>query len=143
MSRLVSPVNAAASSVNNAGSANNGVANNAGDPPIAADAAPANPSPDDGFSDLYICPITQEPPVHGVTFLRQSGQVFERTALCRLIATPGTGLSFRNVYHPTTQETVRRDLALAQVNEISPAIQDIITEERRCRGLTLEETPND
>ena len=86
------------------------------------------------FSSMYECPITQEPPAVGATFMNHE-QVFEYSALYRLIATTGDLRAYRYVLHPTSRESVLRVNALNEVHHIGHELQAIITEERVRRGL--------
>ncbi len=88
------------------------------------------------FSSMYECPITQEPPAVGATFMIHE-QVFEYSALYRLIATTGDLRAYRYVLHPTSQESVLRVNALNEVHHIAHELQAIITEERLRHGLGI------
>ena len=63
----------------------------------------------DDIASQHICPLSQEPPFHGVHFDvpdsvgHISDQVFERSQLYRWIATPGNLNSRQNVCHPLNQ----------------------------------------
>ncbi len=101
---------------------------------------------DGSFPSYLCCPITQQPPSRGVTFnvLEQNSllthpQVFEYSAMYRHIATQGTMGARRFVLHPITRASVRRDLALALVKNVSNETQRIINNERLRIGLTLED----
>ena len=85
-----------------------------------------NPPSSNDFSDMHVCPITQEPPVDAVTFdiedrnHNTSQQVFERSALFRHIATQGSMFhGNRMVRHPNTGGEVRRDHALNLMHPVS------------------------
>ncbi len=90
---------------------------------------------DNIFPSQYECPITHEPPAVGATFMNHP-QMFEYSAIFRHIATLGRLSAVRNVFHPTTCDSVPRTEALNQVNYCTPEVQSIITAERRLRGLS-------
>lgn len=91
---------------------------------------------DSDFPSMYTCPIVQEPPAQGATFLQHSSQVFEYSALYRHIATRGALRSMRTVRHPITNERIGRSVALEEVRNVSSQVQTILTRERVRRGLS-------
>lgn len=91
------------------------------------------------FPSLYECPITQEPPTLGVTFLDHP-QVFEYSAIYRHISTPGRLTALRNVLHPISRQIIPRSEAINHVHYISPQVQSIINQERQSRGLSVNDT---
>ena len=97
--------------------------------PSTADTAPPRPGVDvEDFPSMHICPIVGEPPVDAVTFL-DSPQAFEYSAIFRFIAIRGTLLAVRNITHPISQQTIRRDQALAQIRRFLVEIQDSMTQQ--------------
>ncbi len=91
------------------------------------------------FSSLHECPITQEPPTVGVTFLGHP-QVFEYSALYRHIATAGRLTALHSVFHPITHQGIPRDEALNHVNYVTPEVQVMINQQRQIRGLSVTDS---
>ena len=68
----------------------------------------------DNIPSQHLCPIIQEPPFDAVHFdvptangaTIRNQQVYERSALYRFIATPGTLRAFRNIIHPFTRARI-------------------------------------
>ena len=96
----------------------------------------------DDFPSIYTCPISGDPPTHGVTFNipggQASNQVFEYRELFRYIATHGYIEAFRGVSHPLTRAYIRRDQALSCVRPIPPDTQTLINNERRRQNLPTD-----
>ncbi len=90
------------------------------------------------FPSLYECPITQEPPTLGVTFLDHP-QVFGYSAIYRHTSTPGRLTAIRNVAHPISRQTILRSEAINHVHYISPQVQAIINQERQSCGLSVND----
>lgn len=129
----------------------------AANPPSGNDASAANPSsgndapaanPPSGeneFPSILTCPICMVPPANGVRFdiedsnHQMSPQVFEESSLFRYISTTGLIFMYRNVKHPLTSATVRRDRALMRVIKVSRETQERINRQRRHMGLSLED----
>lgn len=98
------------------------------------------------FPSYFICPITQQPPVRGVTFdipeyvvQSRCPQVFEYSAIYRYIAIQGVYHARRYVSHPITRKSVRRDEALLFVHDVDTESQEIINQEHLRIGLSLED----
>ena len=109
---------------------------NGGGITIAAAAAADN---DDDFPSRLVCPISQEPPARGVTYMT-SNQAFEYSSMYRHIAVRGNGAAWMNAFHPITREQTRRDLALSEVRDVSASDQTLMTERRRILGLPAEDS---
>ena len=93
---------------------------------IQANNVPMNISANDNFPSRLICPITLNPPANARSFTSNSDQLFEYSALYRMIAIRGTLSAARFVFHPLTRERIRRDRALNCVNVVSPAMTSIL-----------------
>ncbi len=91
------------------------------------------------FPSIYECPITQEPPAVGATFMDHD-HVFEYSALYRHIAARGANQAFRNVLHPLSRQSIPRVHALNAVHLVSQEIQTMINEERQRRGLSCTDS---
>ncbi len=87
------------------------------------------------FPSQYECPINHEPPAFGAKFMNHP-QVFEYSTIFRHLATLGHLSAVRNVFHPTTCDSIPRTEVLNQVNYCTPEVQSIITAERRLCGLS-------
>ena len=66
-------------------------------------------------------------------------QVFEFSAVLRMIYTRGALRANRVVIHPITQWAVRRDLAFIEIAPVEPSIQCLITRHRERLGLGRED----
>ena len=107
--------------------------------------APVAQHPDSQNIQSYeYCCISQtnEPPIDAVTFDipgtgNPSPQVFERTALYRYIANPGTGRAYSNVKYPITGKWIGRDVALNYVNSVPNETQQRFNTIRQRLGLSL------
>ena len=101
----------------------------------------------DNIPSQHLCPIIQEPPFDAVHFdvptangaTIRNQQVYERSALYRFIATPGTLRAFRNIIHPFTRAPIARNSALDFVRPVDPALQETLHSERLALGLLLED----
>ena len=86
----------------------------------------------DDIASHHICPLSREPPFHGVHFDvpdsdgHITDQVFERSQLYRWIATPGNLNACRNVCHPLNQQFVSRSVAWDLVHPASKEIQALL-----------------
>ena len=96
---------------------------------IQANVVPRNIS-SANFPNRLICPITMNPPADARSFTSDSDQLFEYSAIYRMIATRGTLASARFVFHPLTREKIRRDLALEHVHPVCSAMQSMLKSER-------------
>jgi hypothetical protein len=101
------------------------------------------------FPNYYICPISQQPPLRGVTFdipgedgsqQQQCPQVFEYSMIYRHIASQGVGIARRSVAHPITRQWARRDVALSFVHDVDELTQERIRQQRLQLGLTIEDS---
>lgn len=93
---------------------------------------------DGGFPSIDTCPLVQEPPADGVTFMN-SDQAFERSAIFRHIGTRGSGAAYRSVLHPTTRESMGREEALATVRPLPDERRAACAQERRRLGLSVDD----
>ena len=101
----------------------------------------------DNIPSQHLCPIIQEPPFDAVHFdvptangaTIRNQQVYERSALYRFIATPGTLRAFRKIIHPFTRAPIARNRALEFVRPVDPALQETLHSERLALGLLLED----
>ena len=72
--------------------------------------------PEEDIPSQHMCPLTRKPPfdaVHcdvpdGASITTANQQVYERSALSRCIATPGTLSAFQNIFHPLTRAHIAR-----------------------------------
>ena len=82
-----------------------------------------------------ICPFSREPPLNAYIFAIPNGnnstseQVFGYNDMYRFISMPGILEAARNVIHPTTRASIRRDLALGFLRPVDPVIQRQINQE--------------
>ncbi len=91
------------------------------------------------FPSLYECPITQEPPTVGVTFLDHP-LVFENSGIYRHICTPGRLTALCNIVHPISCKSTPRYESINHVHYISPQVQLIINQERQLHELSVNDT---
>ena len=130
-------------------------AQNASQPTAAAAAAASNdheqPTDIEGassssdFPSTNLCGISREPPIRACTFDipdsngNISDQVFDFVTLFINISTPIDGSGYRHVRHPLTNATIHRSLAQVYIRDVSNERQEVITAERRRRGLSMDE----
>ncbi len=99
----------------------------------------------DNIPTQHLCLITQEPPFDAVNFdvptangaTIPNQQVYERSALYRYIATPGTLSTRRNIIHPFTRGPTAWNRAWDFVLPVDPVLQETLHHERLALGLLL------